>query len=206
MRYSDFSQRLKKMIEQAKKERWNESKFDREVEVLSNNYYASAKTQLVQNLRQKYNAIFTLTNSEISDMIVNALKSNANQFALTNRGIITKVSDIFSDSLKENKNYAEIRGRIEGVIGTFRNYSETITRTAYNAFNQLSRFEEVEKVNRFTFVGPPASRPFCRLLMQQAENGRTWTLKEIRNMNNGQGLPVESYCGGWNCRHQWEIA
>lgn len=54
------------------------------------------------------------------------------------------------------------------------------------------------------YFGPKdvVTRPFCRDLL----TGRTppiYTIKEIEKMDNGQGLSVMQYCGGWNCRHQW---
>jgi hypothetical protein len=50
----------------------------------------------------------------------------------------------------------------------------------------------------FVYVGPrdQKNRPFCR----------TWVGKAVvdpRRLDNGQGLPVEDYCGGYNCRHSW---
>jgi hypothetical protein len=50
----------------------------------------------------------------------------------------------------------------------------------------------------FVYVGPrdQKNRPFCR----------TWVGKAVvdpRSLDNGQKLPVEDYCGGYNCRHSW---
>lgn len=50
----------------------------------------------------------------------------------------------------------------------------------------------------FVYVGPrdQKNRPFCR----------TWVGKAVvdpRKLDNGQQLPVEDYCGGYNCRHSW---
>lgn len=50
----------------------------------------------------------------------------------------------------------------------------------------------------YVYVGPRDSknRPFCR----------QWVGKAVTNptrLDNGQGLPVDDYCGGYNCRHSW---
>jgi len=42
------------------------------------------------------------------------------------------------------------------------------------------------------------ARPFCRERV-----GKVYSIDEIRGMSNGQGLAVEYFCGGWNCRHRW---
>lgn len=44
---------------------------------------------------------------------------------------------------------------------------------------------------------PP--RAFC-----QAHTGEVIHINEINKMNNGQGLPVIFYMGGYNCTHTWE--
>lgn len=50
----------------------------------------------------------------------------------------------------------------------------------------------------FVYVGPrdAKNRPFCRVWVGKA------TI-DPRKLDNGQGLPVEDYCGGYNCRHSW---
>ena len=50
----------------------------------------------------------------------------------------------------------------------------------------------------YLYVGPRdgKNRPFCA----------TWVGKAVLDpstMSNGQGLPVDDYCGGYNCRHSW---
>lgn len=60
---------------------------------------------------------------------------------------------------------------------------------------------EVEKEGidlLYVYVGPrdDKNRPFCR----------EWVGKAVTNpdrLDNGQGLPVEDFCGGYNCRHSW---
>jgi hypothetical protein len=53
---------------------------------------------------------------------------------------------------------------------------------------------------RFKYVGPKdlRNRPFCA---EHVDN--TYTRGQIDEMDNGQGLPVWTNGGGWNCRHVW---
>jgi hypothetical protein len=55
---------------------------------------------------------------------------------------------------------------------------------------------------KFEYVGPfdKITRPFCRNLLS---GKRVYTIDEINAMDNGQGLSVKQYGGGFNCRHQW---
>lgn len=42
------------------------------------------------------------------------------------------------------------------------------------------------------------TRAFCLRCLNQV-----FSLKQIERMDNGQGLDVKIYCGGWNCIHSW---
>jgi len=50
----------------------------------------------------------------------------------------------------------------------------------------------------YVYVGPRdnKNRPFCRAWVGKA-------VTDPARLDNGQGLPVEDYCGGYNCRHSW---
>jgi hypothetical protein len=50
----------------------------------------------------------------------------------------------------------------------------------------------------FVYVGPRdgKNRPFCRQWVGKA-------VVDPRKLDNGQDLPVEDFCGGYNCRHSW---
>jgi hypothetical protein len=52
----------------------------------------------------------------------------------------------------------------------------------------------------YLYSGPEDSRnrPFCRVHV-----GKALTESGIAQANNGQGLPVDAFAGGYNCRHVW---
>ena len=52
----------------------------------------------------------------------------------------------------------------------------------------------------YLYSGPKDSRnrPFCRLHV-----GKALTESGIAQADNGQGLPVDAFAGGYNCRHVW---
>lgn len=52
----------------------------------------------------------------------------------------------------------------------------------------------------FAYVGPEdaKNRPFCKALV-----GRAVSARRMVALDNGQGLPVRDFCGGYNCRHSW---
>lgn len=54
--------------------------------------------------------------------------------------------------------------------------------------------EEVVMVH----VGPAPQRDFCQRCYRRA-----FTLQQVDQLSNGQGLPVKTYVGGYNCQHTW---
>lgn len=52
----------------------------------------------------------------------------------------------------------------------------------------------------YVYIGPSdgKTRPFCKGLL-----GKAYTSSSMSRLNNGAGLPVREYCGGYNCRHSW---
>lgn len=58
----------------------------------------------------------------------------------------------------------------------------------------------------FAYVGPTdaKNRPFCAIWMGRTDGVRkAVTAEHMATLDNGQGLAVEDYCGGYNCRHSW---
>lgn len=108
------------------------------------------------------------------------------------------------------------RDLAEGLAKRFRiavSRSEDLAKTAISTYYRLltaasaARIEEglpSGVVLRYQIIGPrdKLNRPFCRRLLD-AE--KTYTRGQIDKMNNGQGLPVFTTCGGYKCRHVWGI-
>lgn len=80
--------------------------------------------------------------------------------------------------------------------------ARTLSNTALAQYDNATTFQLGKQagITRYKYHGPAAQREFCQTLLA---TGRYYTLEEISRMDNGQGLPVWSSCGGYNCRHQW---
>lgn len=82
------------------------------------------------------------------------------------------------------------------------NNLKTEINTGLMAYNRVVHAEKAKKagMDKFLYIGPEddITRPFC-----QDYVGKILTADEIAELDNGQGLPVEIYGGGYNCRHHW---
>lgn len=86
-------------------------------------------------------------------------------------------------------------------LGIARHHARTEVDAARAAIDNIGRLDSarVAGITTFRYNGPTANvRSFCAQHV-----GLVFHLDEIRRMDNGQGLPVEHYCGGYNCRHRW---
>jgi hypothetical protein len=56
------------------------------------------------------------------------------------------------------------------------------------------------ELDLYLYTGPRdgITRDFCRPLINKVVDE-----KQMNRLNNGQGLPVATYGGGYNCRHSW---
>lgn len=84
-------------------------------------------------------------------------------------------------------------------------------RTGLSSFHQtlINKKADEHGLNLFIYIGPldEVTRPLCRHIL---ETKQVWTDAERRELNswadnkgNTPALPVETYGGGYNCRHQW---
>lgn len=58
----------------------------------------------------------------------------------------------------------------------------------------------------YAYVGPTdgKNRPFCAVWMGREDGVRkAVTEAKMQTLDNGQGLDVADFCGGYNCRHSW---
>lgn len=82
----------------------------------------------------------------------------------------------------------------------------TEMRTGLMGFNRTVNAIQAENagLERFLYVGPDDDkiRDFCDEVLNE-RNPPVYSIDEIEAMDNGQGLDVHEFGGGYNCRHAW---
>ena len=88
--------------------------------------------------------------------------------------------------------------------GQLKNHAKTYAQTSLMGYDRFvtSRLGEDVGLDNYLYLGPndAVTRKFCR-----AHVNKSYTLEEIKKLDNGQGLPVLQFQGGWNCRHLWQL-
>jgi len=128
------------------------------------------------------------------------VKIAGNQFARIDKAIQKNIVETVKTSRKLNESRKQLHGRLTSDLKIRKDWAYTIANTSKAGFATASTISQAEKVgiNKFRYDGPGAQRPFC---IEHLD--KTYSLSEIKQMDNGQGLPVLYYCGGYNCVHMW---
>ncbi len=113
------------------------------------------------------------------------------------REVQTVITKLRNGDITENRAKRAIRSRLR----TPAHVVNTILNTNLAGIDNSSTHNVavLAGLDDYLYFGPDSekSRPFCR-----EHVGHIYSLQELETMNNGQGLPVQKYCGGYNCLHE----
>ena len=215
-----FSHELHKLV--------TESRYDFErieiLKILANNKYliqdiddADYIEDYLKNMNKEIDANLFASHFSFSKdfhkKLVKAFNQNQHLVKKLGAGLAESYQNVFNEIIREGYNYRQIESSIrqntywkirKGVRETTLSYNNRITtlsRTFSHGIDNLINFNQEQEagITKFKYVGNPhPQRPFC-----QQHFGKTYTVAEINKTNNGQGLDVMTFAGGYNCRHFW---
>lgn len=161
-----------------------------------NELVKSSETLLLQTATPLYR-------SEVAELY----RQTQSSVARMNGKVVEDVTSILTDAFAKGKSVSEIAAELQYKLNVRKSSIQTIVETTGRGIDRVSTIATAEKagITSFRYDGPKTNiRPFCEDLMKRSERGESWTLDQIRAMDNGQGLPVHVHCGGYNCRHRWK--
>lgn len=95
-----------------------------------------------------------------------------------------------------------IQERIVALTDAQQHHARTNSRLLVSGYNRVARLEMANSagLQHALYYGQIASntRPFCGLMV-----GKIMSREQIAALDNGQGLDVLTFCGGYNCIHSW---
>ncbi len=150
-------------------------------------------------MEREWASQYTLSSEERA-VAAQILERSEQGFARARNRIVKGVANTVLDGLRRDQSSKQVEGRLVVELKVAERHASTIVNTARAAF---SRGREIGQaldlgLDTFRYDGAGAQRPFCI-----ARLGNVYTIDEIRLMDNGMGLPVLYYCGGWRCVHTW---
>ncbi len=102
--------------------------------------------------------------------------------------------------LKEKQPLKELTDALYNDLNRNHNWADAVAHTSKMTFSRTRTINQAIKagVKEFDFMGPGPQRKFCK-----DKYRKRYTIKQIKRMDNGQGLPVLNFCGGYRCAHRW---
>lgn len=138
----------------------------------------------------------------LTDSYENLLAAYRVDFAQIDQDVRNAVNkQIRNAAVQNNISFSTFRQNlVNSGVGTHQAY--TLANTALAQFDNASMFEFAKQsgTDKFIYDGVinQDSRAFCVQHFQ-----KVYTHEEILQLDNGQGLPVITSCGGYNCTHYW---
>lgn len=120
--------------------------------------------------------------------VVTTIEQTFNEFKqATFRGVVSK-------------QLPDLPQLVQGITDSLESRLPSDLNTQLAAFQRSVSLQKGEQLglDYFLYAGGliKTSRPFC-----QERAGKIFSVAEAKTWDNGQGLPVIPYLGGWNCRH-----
>ncbi len=172
---------------------------------------ASARTLIVGTLQDYQDGIATMWDDYFDEAGVDVTLSKEDldrmmalyqvEFAKIKQDTRDVIVEELRRSARANLGYEELRSRLMK-RGLGAGEANTLANTGLAQFDN-AYMQEISKragIDEFLYDGVlhPTSRLFCK-----KHYGHVYTMAEILQMDNGQGLPVVTSCGGYNCVHYW---
>ncbi len=204
---------------------------DRFQDLLNSEGYQDLLSKYVESFNGQFewfNQVMGTINSDLVTPIPPVIFSKAdlsqlNLQAITSKSLVISLVDKVAATAKQRAiqsvgglNHRELSHVLAKTMGTTIGQAEGIAATSISTFYRTISdrgFEIIEEdlpnfEIRYNYNGPldKLNRPFCLRMERLSRAGKTWTRTEIKKMNNGQGLPVLTTCGGNRCRHTWCIS
>jgi hypothetical protein len=130
-----------------------------------------------------------------------SIQSLTSEVGKIREGYDRQVFEIVRRGIARNEDSKVIQERLARLGRTEERHYGTVQNTIRLGITRQGAIEQAlaNGVSYFRYSGASTgARPFCRERI-----GKVYSIEEIRAMDNGQGLPVEFFCGGYNCRHRW---
>ncbi len=206
-----FQTKILVLVDKARANKWTIDKFETELNKLLYDFgvdktkFEKIKNELYSMLNNVNNLVVGIISKDAVEQMINYYKWKTIK---TDESFRRKMIDIFQKH-SNDLNYNELRNKIKSTIATKKFYEQTILNTTLAGIDNLTNIatktanyqkNNPDKTPRFKYVGPPAERKFCSMHLNQI-----YTLQEINALDNGQGLPVITNGGGYNCRHHWVL-
>lgn len=135
------------------------------------------------------------------EIIIKALSSIESDFGKLDGHIRESIRRTVTAGLIEKQSLRDLTDSLVHELNKNKNWADAVAHTSKIGLSRTKTIlqADVAGIKEFKYSGPGAQRDFCKDHL-----GKIYTIDEIKNMDNGQGLPVLNFCGGYRCVHRWQ--
>jgi len=133
-------------------------------------------------------------------------KEQQNEIALPIMDSFTRMGEKINDKISKiitnpNIDYNKATKDITALLGGVDRYTKTLLNTGLGVITESIRINNAVTagIGYYKYSGVIPEREFCI-----KHYNKVYTLDQINKLDNGQGLSVLFYRGGYNCRHFWK--
>ena len=158
-------------------------------------------TEILASAKQEYDFVEQKTLAKIDEEASKIISAADKQFIRVANNINEKAVLKIRQGLYRELTAAEIAESLKTVTKLSTNHATAVTDTFITGYDRMANFELAagSGADKFRYGGASPEREFCT-----KHYDKIYTLEQIDELNNGQGLSVRYYCGGYRCRHNWE--
>lgn len=134
------------------------------------------------------------------EIIVKTLGAIESEFGKIDGHIRESIRRTVTVGLLEKKSLVDLTDSLYYEMNKNKNWADAVAHTSKIGLSRTKTILQADAagIKEFKYSGPGAQRDFCKDHL-----GNIYTLDEIKRMDNGQGLPVLNFCGGYRCVHRW---
>lgn len=121
-------------------------------------------------------------------------------------GAADKIRQAIDRGVNTSSSMRDLEAEVRGILDVTVDQSRVAVEAAVRGARQQALVIQAERGSietgeetGYLYDGPEddKNRDFC-----EEHIGRVYTRQALDRLDNGQGLPVMPYCGGWRCRHR----
>jgi len=204
---------LRKLLEKIKTGKPNSLETAKALGALQSSLNTLGLQKQLQGIEGVYGSLLKSIDRELSQSVDRDTVLNDVDYAVTEQLIVFDTKAVankvyaLTDDLSSTIMRQVITGQrpdVDSLVDVLGNKTVSQIKTELNtatiAFSRAITQKKADDLGMdlFLYVGPidKVTRPFCR-----PKVGKIFTREEILKWDNGQGLPANIYCGGYNCRH-----
>jgi hypothetical protein len=203
MRISELNNQMRLLSRDAIENNRGLKWFREQIRTLLNqaNLAEELEAELEANMMREHTFVADRTiSAEVRQSIVTLFAASSRDYATISGELNVSIALDVESGLRAGKTSKEINDMLTARLEGFRVRVQTITQTAIGAFDTIATIEggKAAKMTRLKLVGPAPEREWCKEHINETHTKEEWSA-----MDNGQGLPVLYYRGGYNCRHRF---